>query len=120
LLSPWARLRRDNGVIDAGITVVTLQDNIIHRVDAQSAHGVDEYPKRSLQYAADELQVTYNDEGQVDKVIGRNNARLVSVSEGSQTTMTSDRVNMVFESVNGESTLKGVLGAGHAVVESKP
>jgi lipopolysaccharide export system protein LptA len=120
LLSPWARLRRDNAVIDAAATVVTLQDGVIHQVDAQAAHGVDEYPKRNLQYAADDLRVTYNDEGHVDKVIGRNHARLVSVSEGSQTTMTSDRVDMAFESVNSESTLKGVLGSGHAVVESKP
>ena len=82
-LKPWARLHRDNAVIDAGPTLVTLQDQIIHQVDAQKAHGTDEYPRRKLQYAADELHVTYDDDGRIDRVTGKNNAKLVSIAETS-------------------------------------
>jgi lipopolysaccharide export system protein LptA len=119
-LKPWARLHRDNALMEAGPTLVTLQDQIIHQVDAVAAHGTDEDPRRKLQYAADELHVTYDDEGHIDRVTGKNNAKLVSVSEGSQTTMTTDVVYLDFETVNGDNNLKKVLGNGHTVVESKP
>jgi lipopolysaccharide export system protein LptA len=119
-LKPWARLHRDNAVMEAAATLVTLQDGAIHQVDAQNAHGTDEYPRRKLQYAADELHVTYDDEGHIDRVTGKNNAKLVSVAESSQTTMTTDIVYLDFETVNGDSNLKKVLGNGHTVVESKP
>jgi len=119
-LKPWARLKRDDALMEAAATLVTLQDQIIHQVDAVAAHGTAEYPRRSLQYAADELHVTYNDNGQIDRVTGNKNAKLVSVSEGSQTTMTTDVVYLDFETVNGDSNLKKVLGNGHTIVESKP
>ncbi|MBI2680084.1 MAG: LPS export ABC transporter periplasmic protein LptC [Candidatus Solibacter usitatus] len=119
-LKPWARLHRDNAVMEAADTMVTLEGGAIHQVDAVRAHGTDEYPRRKLQYAADELRVTYDDDGRIDRVTGKNNAKLVSVAETSQTTMTTDVVYLDFETVNGDSNLKKVLGNGHTVVDSKP
>ena len=119
-LNQRARLTRDNTVVNAASAIVQLQDNVLRQIDAVKAQGTDEYPKRKLDYAADELHVTYDDQGEVDHISGKTNARLVSVSEGSETTMTSDFVDLAFETVNSESVLKKAVGIGHARIESKP
>ncbi len=119
-LNQWARMTRENTVVNAASSVVKLEDGIIHQIDAVKAQGTDEYPKRKLEYSADEVQVTYNDQGEVDRIHGRNNARLFSVSEGSETTMTSDVVDLDFETVNNDSVLKRASGIGHATIVTKP
>jgi lipopolysaccharide export system protein LptA len=119
-LNEWVRLTRDNTVVSAASAVVQLREDVLQQIDALKAQGMDEYPKRQLDYAADELRITYNDQGEVDHVSGKNNARLVSTSEGSQTTMTSDFVDLKFETVNNDSVLKNAVGVGRARIESKP
>ncbi len=119
-LTDGARLTRQNTVVNAKAGIVKLDDGVIRQVDAVEVQGVDEYPKRKLQYAADELRVTYNEYGEVERVAGRKNARLVSLSEGSETTMTSYTVDLDFETVNSESVLKKAVGNGNAMIESKP
>lgn len=119
-LSPWARMTRDNTVIEAGETVITLQDRAIHHIDAKNAHGTDAYPNRRLQYAADTLAVDYGVTGEVEKIVGQPNARLVSESEGSQVTTTGDRVDLEFADFNGESALSKALVTGSGFLESKP
>ena len=59
-----------------------------------NAHGTDAYPNRKLQYGADHLTVDYGDTGEVEKIAGEGNARLISDSEGSQITATGDRVDL--------------------------
>ena len=120
VLNQWARLTRQNTVVNAASSVVQLQEGVIRQIDAAKAEGVDEYPKRKLQYAADELHVNYNDEGEVERISGKHNARLVSTSDGSETTMTSDVVDLDFETVNNESVLRKATGNGNATIESKP
>jgi lipopolysaccharide export system protein LptA len=119
-LLPWARLTRDNTIVEAGETVIALEDGKIHHVDAQKAHGTDAYPSRKLQYGADHLTVDYGDTGEVEKITGEGNARLVSDSEGSQITATGDRVDLQFADSNGESALTEALVSGHGFLESKP
>ena len=120
-LTPWARLTRDNTVVDAGETVIALEDGKIHHVDAKNAHGTDAYPSRKLQYAADHLTVDYGDTGQVERITGEGHARLVSDSEGSQVTATGDRVDLQFApDSNGQSALDLALVTGHGSLESKP
>jgi lipopolysaccharide export system protein LptA len=119
-LIPWARLTRDNTVVEAGDTVIALQDGYIHHVDAQKAHGTDSYPSRKLQYGADHLSVDYDDTGAVEKITGEGNARLISDSEGSQITATGDKVDLQFADYNGESTMTMAVVSGHGFLESKP
>jgi lipopolysaccharide export system protein LptA len=119
-LLPWARLTRENTMVEAGETVIALQDSKIHHVEAQNAHGTDAYPSRKLQYAADHLTVDYGDTGEVEKITGEGNAHLVSNSEGSEITATGDRVDLEFAENNGESTLSTALVTGHGFLESKP
>ena len=66
-----ARLTRENTRVNAASSVVLLQDGVIRQVDAVKAQGIDEYPKRKLQYAADDLHVTYIDWGQVEHMPAR-------------------------------------------------
>ena len=124
-LMPWARLTRrrshqENSVIESGNAVVTLKDGAIRLVEAQKAKGIDTYPERRLEYSADQLAVSYTPAGEVEKVIGDGNARLVSSSSSSLTTMTADRVDLAFAAANGESTLEKALANGKGFVESKP
>jgi lipopolysaccharide export system protein LptA len=119
-LSPWAKMTRDNTIVEAGETVIALEDGSIHHIDAQKAHGTDAYPNRKLQYAADHLTVDYGDTGEVEKITGEGNARLVSESEGSQVVATCDRVDLDFADYQGTATLTQALVTGHGFLESKP
>ncbi|MGA3040590.1 MAG: LPS export ABC transporter periplasmic protein LptC [Bryobacteraceae bacterium] len=119
-LTPWARLTRDNTIVEGAETVIALQDRSIHHVETHNAHGTDAYPSRKLQYGADHLTVDYGDTGEVEKITGEGNARLVSDSEGSQITATGDRVDLQFADSNGESALTQALVSGHGFLESKP
>jgi len=119
-LTGFARLTRENTIVEAGEAAIALEDGRIHHVEAQRAHGTDAYPSRKLQYGADRLLVDYGDTGEVERITGEGNARLVSESEGSQVTATGDRVEMQFADNNGESTMTGALVGGHGFLESKP
>ena len=119
-LNQWSRLTRKNTVVNAGPAIVTLNDDIVRQVDAVKAQGTDEYPNRKLEYGADELRVHYSEDGEVERVSGKANVRVVSASAGSRTTVTGDFVDLDFETVGEESVLKKVLAHGHAAVESKP
>jgi lipopolysaccharide export system protein LptA len=119
-LSPWARMTRDNTIVEGGDTVIALQDRSIHHVETNNAHGTDAYPNRKLQYGADHLTVDYGDTGEVEKIAGVGHARLTSDSEGSQITATGDRVDLTFEDYNGQGTLSVAVVSGHGFLESKP
>jgi lipopolysaccharide export system protein LptA len=119
-LMPWARLTRESTVVEGGPTTVTLEDGVIHQVDALAAHGVDSYPNRQLRYAADHVWVDFDDNGVARKIAGAPHASVVSVQEASETTITADRVDMLFNNAGNESVLTSALANGNAVVISKP
>jgi lipopolysaccharide export system protein LptA len=119
-LAPWARMTRENTVVEGGATVITLEDRSIHHIDAQQAHGTDSYPSRSLEYGADHLWVDYNDDGEIEKMTGAGNARVVSKSEGSETTATGNWVELNFTESDNESVLTRAVVTGNGYVESKP
>ncbi len=120
LLKPWGRLTRENTVVEGENPVVQLQDKRIHQITATKAHGSDTYPNRTLQYAADELWVDFNDAGVVQKITAQTNARLVAANASSETTVTAYHVEMMFEPENGQSVLTQVAAVGNSQVSSKP
>ncbi|MGC9970976.1 MAG: LPS export ABC transporter periplasmic protein LptC [Bryobacteraceae bacterium] len=120
LLNNWARLTRENTELNASGAVVTLKDGMIQKVDAQQARGAGRFPNRQLDYAADGLIMNFNADGEVEKITGDRNARLVSTSEATRTTITADRVDLDFAIVDGESTLSKALTTGHSLLESVP
>jgi lipopolysaccharide export system protein LptA len=119
-LGPWSKLIRDNTVVDAGGSIINLKDKLLNTIDADHAHGVDSYPKRHLNYAADMLHLSYNDDGELEKMTGMGNAHLTSESKGSETTVKASNVDMYFESENGENVLRRAIANGNGSVEAKP
>jgi lipopolysaccharide export system protein LptA len=120
-LSPWGRVTRDNSVVEGQNAVIHLQEGrTIRLVEARNAHGTDSFPKRKLQYQADQLWVDFNDDGQVSNVLAQTNARMVSDGEASQTTVTANKVQMEFATGSGESVLRKVVTTGNSQVEARP
>ena len=120
-LSPSAKLTRDTLRMDsAGPALVTLEKGVIRRVDAQNATGVQNDPDRRVEYGADQLNMFMDEDGQVTRIEGSRNARILSASETGQTRVTSDRANMDFIASNHESALALAIAIGNARVESTP
>lgn len=120
-LGPWSKLTRDTLTLNAGPAVVTLDEGgVIKLVETSAAKGADQRPDRNLEYAADLLTLDFDENGQVKKITGSQNARLVSTAETAVTTINSDRVDMDFDTSSGDSVLRSALAMGHSVVESKP
>ena len=117
LLLPWSRLTRDQTVVNAGQSTVVLKDKHISWIDALNAHGTDSQPARQVEYSADAIHVSYNDEHLMDKVTGTGNAKLVTHAVASETTMTGDRVDLI---LTGRSILSAATATGHGYLESKP
>ncbi len=119
-LTPWSKLTRDTLMLNAGPATVTLQKGNLKLVETTQAKGTDMRPGRNLEYAANQLTVEFNDYNQIQKMTGVDQARVVSHGETSQTTITSDRVVMDFETTDSDSLLQTAVAQGHSIMESKP
>src|SRR5262249_15876112 len=77
-------------------------------------------PARAIEYAANKLDLQFNEKGAVDDMIGDGDAKLTSTTAAAITTVTSNRLDMDFEPAGDETTLKKAAATGKGVVESKP
>jgi lipopolysaccharide export system protein LptA len=119
-LGPWSKLTRDNTVVDAAGSIINLKDKLLDTIDADHAHGIDTYPKRHLNYAADALHLTYDEDGELQKMNGVGNAHVTSESRGSETTVKANNVDLFFETENNENVLRRTIANGNASVQAKP
>ena len=119
-LTPWSKLTRDTLTLNAGPATVTLQNGNLKLVETTQAKGTDQRPGRNLEYGANQLTVEFNDNNQIQKITGVDQARVVSNGDTSQTTITSDRVVMDFETTATDSLLQTAVAQGHSTMESKP
>lgn len=119
-LTPWSKLTRDTMTMNAGPATVTINKGHIQLVETTNAHGADQQQKRKLDYAADILTIEFDNDNQVRKITGTNNARLVSTADAGETTMTTDRVDMDFDTSTKDSILTTALATGHSIVHSSP
>ncbi len=119
-LTPWSKLTRDTLTLNAGPATVTLQNGNLKMVDTTQAKGTDQRPGRNLEYGANQLFVEFNDSNQIQKITGVDQASVVSKGDTSQTTITSDRVIMGFETTETDSILQNAVAQGHSTMESKP
>ncbi len=123
-LSPWSKMSRDTLSMNGGATVVSLSNGAISLVESENAQGQDKQPTRSIDFAANHLVMNFDDDGQVNKIAGDQNAHLVSQSKDAQTTITTDHIDLDLAVVrtgdHSESKLRSALANGHGVVESKP
>ncbi|HWR51640.1 MAG TPA: LptA/OstA family protein [Bryobacteraceae bacterium] len=119
-LRGWSRLTRGSTVLDAADSYVTLKDGTIERVEALKARGAERAPGRTLDYQADKLLLEFTPKGEMRKATGNANARVLAVTDSARTEVTGDRVDLEFEALDRESTLKQALATGKAVLESAP
>ena len=119
-LTPWSKMVRAETTINAATSVVNLKDGHVNTIDAQTAQGVDKYPKREIHYSADMLHVTYDDDGEINKISGLGNAKMHEESEGAVTDTKSNTADLDFVPRDNESVLQHVLASGDAIAESKP
>lgn len=119
-LGPWSRLTRDAMTLNAGPAVVTLADGSIKLVETSQARGTDQRPGRNLEYAAEHLTLDFNDNNQIQKITGIDQARLVSTAATAVTTVNADRVVLDFDTSGDDSILQNALAMGHSRMESKP
>jgi lipopolysaccharide export system protein LptA len=124
-LRPTGRLTHGSAVFEGENPVIHMADDgtgrrTISNVDGANVKGSDEYPNRKLQYSAGHVWVHYNEHGQVDRISGEGNARVVSTAQFSETTATSDHVDLVLNPQAHESELTNVMCNGHAMIVSKP
>ena len=119
-LIPWARLTRDNTVVEAGDTVIALQDGKIHHVDAQKAHGTDSYPSRKLQYGADHLRSITTIRARWRRSPAREMRAWFPIRRGRKLPQRATSVDLQFADYNGESAMTMAVVSGHGFLESKP
>jgi lipopolysaccharide export system protein LptA len=120
VLSPWAKLTRDNMTLEGKGALVMLDKNGIRQVDTTSAKGADKFPGRVLDYAADQLTMSLNEKSEVEKIKGQGNATLTTTTEFAVTNTHSNQVDLDFDVTGSESILRRALATGQTVVESKP
>ena len=120
VLPSWGKMTRGPTVIEGDGSDLHLEDGVLRTAITNRAHGTEDYPNRKLRYAADLLAMSFDEDGQAEKIIGRGNANLVASSEGSETTITAPGVELEFLPGDGESELSKVVTTGDSVVTSKP
>lgn len=124
LLNPWGKMTRESTVVEGENVVIHLKEigskRVISQVHAIRAHGTDTLPARNLQYAADDLTVDCDDDGEVTKITGQNNARLTSTAASGVTDVAANHVDLDFHVEKKQSILTHVAANGQAVVTSKP
>jgi lipopolysaccharide export system protein LptA len=119
-LTPWSKLTRDTLTMNGGNAVVTLADQRIQLVEALGAKGIDDQPDRRLEFSADQLAMNFDDNGQMNHIVGDRNAHLTSTAPSGVTHVDSDRVDLVMATTEKNSILQTATAMGHAVVESIP
>lgn len=120
LLFPWSRLKKEGLTLDAADSIVHLKKGMIDFVDARQARGTDVLPARSMEFGARDLHMEFAEKGEVKKITGTTEARLVSRNAASETAVTADRLDMEFEPSGEGSEMKQAFANGHSVVESRP
>ena len=120
VLFPVSRFTRDTLHMEGGRSDVQLDKGAIRFAKMQMARGIHDDPGRKVEYAADELNLNFDDGMVIRTIDGHDHAQLISTSDTARTTVNSDRLDMDFETAGKESTLKTAVATGKSVVQATP
>src|SRR5262249_10664827 len=120
ILLPWSKLRRDTLEMEGGMAVVILDQGEVRDADVQNGRGVRRDPDRQGDFAADEFKLHFVEGGGRDRLAGNKNGRLVSTTSTMRTTVTSNHLDLEFETSTKESALKSAVATGSSVAEAVP
>ena len=101
-------------------STVQLTEHEIKTIDAVHGNGTDMRPGRNVEYAAETIHVTYNENHAIDRITGTGGARLVAHGATSDTTITGNRVDLAFVQHEDENVLSTAVATGNGYLESKP
>ena len=120
VMGPWSKLTRDQTVMNALQSTVQLSGHEIKTIDSVHGNGTDMRPGRNVEYSAEMIHVTYNENHSIDQITGTGGARLVAHGATSDTTITGNRVDLTFVQSEGEDVLSTAVARGNGYLESKP
>lgn len=120
LLFPWARLRRENAVVEAADTIVFLSEGAIREVEARRARGRERREVGPWSFAADQVRMALTPAGELEKLTAEGNARLDSTSATARTSVAAARMDLVFQTSPHATILRSALATGHAGLVSEP
>lgn len=127
-LWPWSKLKRNDVVINAADSEVTLDRSVLQQVVSMRATGVEERENRHISFGGDKVTSQFNDDGDMTGIVAEPNAHLSSTDASSNTSVTGTKAVLGFDIqtdvVNGEerhsSVLRSAIASGNAVVDSSP
>jgi lipopolysaccharide export system protein LptA len=120
ILYPWSKLTRDTLHMEAGMSVIILEDGEIRHADAGQARGVQDDPDRRVEFGADQLTMEFAEGMLVSKIAGDRNAKLVSTAAGARTAVTANHLDLGFDASGNGSSLTTALAVGKSVAETQP
>ena len=120
VLYPFSKLTRDTLHMEAGRSDVQLDKGVIRSAKVLMARGVHDDPGRKVEYAADELNIDFDDGMVIRTIEGHDHAQLISTSATARTTVNSDRLDMSFATADKVSTLTSAVATGKSVAEATP
>jgi lipopolysaccharide export system protein LptA len=120
VLFPSSKFTRDTLHLEGGRSDVQLDKGAIRSAKVLMAHGVHDDPGRKVEYAADELDLNFDDGMVIRTIEGHDHAQLISTSDTARTTIHSDRLDLDFGTAGKESTLKTAVATGKSVVQATP
>src|SRR5262249_58122801 len=88
--------------------------------DVQNGRGVRREPDRQVDFAADELKLHFLEGVVCDHITGNRNGQLVSTTPTMRTTVTSNHLDLDFDTSTKESALKSAVATGSSVAEAVP
>ncbi len=119
-LMQWSKLTRDTLHLEGGMSLVTLEEGEVREAQTLNARGVRDDPGRKVEFSADDMTLHFLDGMIVDHIKGDKNGRLVSTAQTMRTTITSNHLEMDFDTSTKESTLKAAVATGSSVAEAVP
>jgi lipopolysaccharide export system protein LptA len=119
-LSPWSKMRKATFSMEAQSSEVLLDQGVIRQVIAADAKGADAGEKRSVEYAAKNLNVEFSPNGVAQKVLAEGDARLATRGDSGRTNTKADRIDLFFREDTKDSILEKATALGKAEVESIP
>jgi lipopolysaccharide export system protein LptA len=120
ILIPWSKLTRGTLRLEGGMSVVTLDKGEVRLAEIEKGHGTKEDPDRKVEFGSDNMIMNFADGLLVTKISGDRNAHLISTTESAKTTVTSNKMDLGFETSGKESTLSTALAMGKSVAENVP
>lgn len=120
LLFPWARLYRENAVLEAADTLVILREDSIREVEASRARGEERRPRGTWSFAGDRVRMSLTPAGELEKLTAEGNTRFDATSPTGRTTATAARMDLLFLAAARETVLRSALATGNASLVSEP